>query len=69
VICDEKTFVPPTKLGPWALVPEVHHVHFFLFLSSSFIICEYTVAVFRHPSRGHQIHLQMVVSHHVVAGI
>jgi hypothetical protein len=50
-------------------VPEVHHVHFFLFLSSSFIICEYTVAVFRHPSRGHQIHLQMVVSHHVVAGI
>jgi hypothetical protein len=29
---------------------------------------EYTVAVFRHTRRGHQIPLQMVVSHHVVAG-
>jgi hypothetical protein len=28
---------------------------------------EYTVAVFRHTRRGHQIPLQMVVSHHVVA--
>jgi hypothetical protein len=34
-----------------------------------FIICEYTVAVFRHPRRGCQISLWMVVSHHVVAGI
>jgi hypothetical protein len=33
------------------------------------IICKYTVAVFRHSRRGHQISLQMVVSHHVVAGI
>jgi hypothetical protein len=32
-----------------------------------FIICKYTVAVFRHPGRGHQISL--VVRHHVVAGI
>jgi hypothetical protein len=32
-------------------------------------VCEYTVAVFRHTRRGHQISLQMVVSHHVVAGI
>jgi hypothetical protein len=31
-------------------------------------ICEYTVAVFRHTRRGHWIPLQMVVSHHVVAG-
>jgi len=30
---------------------------------------EYTVAVFRHTRRGHQIPLQMAVSHHVVAGI
>jgi hypothetical protein len=29
---------------------------------------EYTVAVFRRTRRGHQIPLQMVVSHHVVAG-
>jgi hypothetical protein len=28
----------------------------------------YTVAVFRHNRRGHRIPLQMVVSHHVVAG-
>ena len=30
---------------------------------------EYTVAAFRHTRRGHQIPLQIVVSHHVVAGI
>jgi len=30
---------------------------------------EYNVTVFRHTRRGHQIPLQMVVSHHVVAGI
>jgi hypothetical protein len=32
-------------------------------------VCKYTVAVFRHSRRGRQISLQMVVSHHVVAGI
>jgi hypothetical protein len=36
--------------------------------SNTSIIRKYTVAVFRH-SRGRQILLQMVVSHHVVAGI
>jgi hypothetical protein len=39
---------------------------FFIYL---FTICKYTVAVFRHPRRGHQISLQRVVNHHVVAGI
>jgi hypothetical protein len=34
-----------------------------------FIICKYTIAVFRHSRRGHQISLRMVVSHHVIAGI
>jgi hypothetical protein len=34
-----------------------------------FIIYKYTVAVFSDTRRGHQISLQMVVSHHVVAGI
>jgi hypothetical protein len=29
---------------------------------------EYTVTVFRHTKRGHQIPLQVVVNHHVVAG-
>jgi hypothetical protein len=43
---------------------------FFIFLKIYlFIICKYTVAVFRPPRRGHQISLWMVVSHHVVAGI
>jgi hypothetical protein len=40
-----------------------------LFKKKLFIICKYTVAVFRHPRRRHQISLWMVVSHHVVAGI
>jgi hypothetical protein len=34
-----------------------------------FIICKYTAAVFRCTRRMHQIPLQMVVSHHVIAGI
>jgi hypothetical protein len=33
------------------------------------VICKYTVAVSRHTRRGYQILLQMVVSHHMVAGI
>jgi hypothetical protein len=33
-----------------------------------FNVYEYTVAVFRHTRREHQISLQMTVSHHVVAG-
>jgi hypothetical protein len=42
---------------------------FFFFKDLLFIICKYTVAVFRHSRRGSQILLRMVVSHHVVAGI
>ena len=41
---------------------------FFFLKIYLFIVCEYTVAVFRHTRRGHRIPLQMVVSHHVVAG-
>jgi hypothetical protein len=33
-----------------------------------FVLYEYTVTFFKHPRRGHQSLLQMVVSHHVVAG-
>jgi hypothetical protein len=50
----------------------LENVHFVLFIYLFiylFIICKYTVAVFRHTRRGCQISLQMVVSHHVVAGI
>ena len=39
------------------------------FLLVLFIIYKYTVAVFIHTRKEHQIPLQMVVRHHVVAGI
>jgi 26S proteasome regulatory subunit N6 len=46
------------------------HLIFFFFLKIYlFIICKYTVAVLRHSRRGHQILLQVVVSHYVVAGV
>jgi hypothetical protein len=48
-----------------ATTPSLKHAVFKIYL---FYIYEYTVAVFRHSRRGHQIPLQMVVSHHVVAG-
>jgi hypothetical protein len=41
----------------------------FIYLFIYLFICKYTVAVFRHSRRGHQILLQVVVSHHVVGGI
>jgi hypothetical protein len=43
-------------------------LHLF-FLDLFIIICKYTVAVFRHTRREHQISLWVVVSYHVVAGI
>jgi hypothetical protein len=46
-----------------------HSFYLFFLKIYLFIICKYTVAVFRHSRRGHQISLRMVVSHHVVAGI
>lgn len=48
--------------GPLDVFPKAHF-RFIYFMS------EYTVAVFSHTRRGRQIPLQMVVSHHVVAGI
>jgi len=45
------------------------NVLFCFFKIYLFYVYEYTVAVFRHTRRGHQIPLQMAVSHHVVAGI
>ena len=41
----------------------------FLIFIYLFIVYKYTVAVRRYSRRGHQILLQMVMSHHVVAGI
>jgi hypothetical protein len=63
------------KGGTWVVTQSSQIQAFFSFLFSFsflkdlFIICKYTVAVFRNNRRGHQISLQMVVSHHVVAGI
>jgi hypothetical protein len=42
---------------------------FLCFVFNLFILSKYTVPVFRHPIRGYQISLRMVVNHHVVAGI
>jgi hypothetical protein len=50
-------------------IKSIYSFFFFFFKIYLFIICKYTVAVFRHSRRGRQILLQMVVSHHVVAGI
>jgi hypothetical protein len=52
-----------------AAEPYLFFLLFFFFKIYLFIICKYTVAVFRHSRRGSQISLWMVVSHHVVAGI
>jgi hypothetical protein len=55
-----------TDFVPGTYIP----ILFFFFLKIYlFIICKYTIAVFRHTRRGHQISLRVVVSHHVVAGI
>jgi hypothetical protein len=40
---------------------------FYSFFFSKDLFYEYTVAVSRHTRRGHQIPLQVVVSHYVVA--
>ena len=63
-------FMKPNAIAE-SLVAEVKHFFFFFFFLKIylFIICKYTVAVFRHSRRGSQVSLQMVVSHHVVAGI
>jgi hypothetical protein len=51
------------------MTPWLYSMFLFFLKIYLFIICKYTVAVFRHTRRGRQILLLMVVSHHVVAGI
>jgi hypothetical protein len=60
--------VPTMPLWTLPLEPQSKINSFFLKIYL-FIICKYTVAVFRRTRRGHQISLRVVVSHHVVAGI
>jgi len=47
---------------------EPRRVAFFFLKNYLFYLYEYTVVILRHTRRRHQIPLQMVVSHHVVAG-
>jgi hypothetical protein len=59
---------PGLKLPDSAeVVPSAFFFKIYLFIYFIYIY-EYIVAIFRHTRRGHQISLQMVVSHHVVAG-
>jgi hypothetical protein len=59
---------------PYNLGQDTHCLFFSFHFSPSlgfiylFYVYEYTIAVFRRTRRGHPIALQMVVSHHVVAG-
>jgi hypothetical protein len=53
---------PPPLASPPP--PSFPPLHIDLFI----VICKYTVAVFIHTGRECQISLQMVVSHHVIAG-
>jgi hypothetical protein len=48
--------------------PHLQPRNYFFFKIYLYIICEYTVTVFRHSRKGCQISLRVVVSHHVVAG-
>jgi hypothetical protein len=70
----EVTLGAVRAVGVWGLTwqnPDIgRSISFFFFLKIYlFIICKYTVVVFRYTRRGHQISLRVVVSHHVVAGI
>ena len=48
--------------------PQAFFPFYFFKKNYLFYVYEYTVTVFRHTRRGHQIPLQVVGSHHVVAG-
>jgi hypothetical protein len=67
--CDTSAW-PSSK--PLSFLPSFLSSFFFFFSFFQeiylFYVCEYTATVFRHTRRGHWIPLQMVVSHHVVAG-
>jgi hypothetical protein len=64
LLCKIRLFcIPLAFLGFSLFLKKI--VIYFYFL---FYVCEHIVAAFRRTRRGHQIPLQMVVSHHVVAG-
>jgi hypothetical protein len=55
-------------ISPFFFFLKINLNFIFLIMYFLFYLYEYTVTVFRYSRRGHQIPLQMVVSHHVVAG-
>jgi hypothetical protein len=68
LLLDEMRKTCVCLLPVWSHLGISEGLFFFFLKIYLFIICKYTVAVFRHTRRGRQILLRMVVSHHVVAG-
>jgi hypothetical protein len=72
IVCTVQEYSPLSLLlGSVVLVFIYLFIYLFvcLFVCLFIIIHKYTVAIFRCDRRGHQISLQVVVSHHVVPGI
>jgi hypothetical protein len=61
--CTLNTLKPALLLFKANLSGTFKKINYYLFY-----VYEYTIAIFRHTRRGNWIPLQMVVSHHVVAG-
>jgi cell division protein FtsW (lipid II flippase) len=57
------------QFSDFIIIVIINHLRFIYLFIYLFIICKYTVAIFRYSRRESQVSLQMVVSHHVVAGI
>jgi hypothetical protein len=51
-----------------ALCGKVTLSDYYLFKIYLFYVHEHTIAIFRHPRRGHQISSQIVLGHYMVAG-
>ena len=64
--CWDPRLVPTCPAGSLYSKPQLLSFGFALNL---FYAHEYTVTIFRHTRRGHQIPLQLAVSHHVVLGL
>ena len=62
-------FSIPFPIYKMFLIAQAKILSIFLRFFFIYYYSKYTVAIFRHTRRGSQILLQMVVSHHVVAGI
>jgi hypothetical protein len=72
-LCAGWAIILPTELHPWSKFQSLSLFKIFQkdlsVCLSVYLLYEYTVAVFRHTRREHQISLQMVVNHYMVAEI